>query len=172
MDPLHSLFAPARAPADTNTLLILLHGLGSNEQDLFALADELDPRLSVASLRAPRSCSYGGYAWFDVAWTDEGVEIDASQALSSLEVLASMIQTMQARHAVSARQTLLGGFSQGAMMSLGILLKRPDLLGGSMLLSGALVPDFVGEEARIEVPVFQSHGVLDPVLPIHLGRQV
>ena len=62
--------------ADTPPLLLLLHGVGSNEDDLFGLAPYLDERFLIISVRAPNTLGPGSYAWFDVDFTPQGPVID------------------------------------------------------------------------------------------------
>src|SRR6185436_18854088 len=75
--------APVEPP-----LLLLLHGIGSNEQDLFSMEPYLDPRFFVVSARAPLEIMAGGYAWFNIEFTAEGSIIpDLDQAESSRSLL-------------------------------------------------------------------------------------
>ena len=68
---------------------------------------------------------------------------------------------------------ILGGFSQGAIISTGVALARPDLVSGLILWSGRLNHEFVPEEpAQLDTPVLQQHGTFDPVLPITMGREL
>src|SRR5690349_8842275 len=60
-------------------LLLMLHGVGANERDLFPLAPELDPRLQILSLRAPLTRGPNSYAWFTVAFLPEGYKIAPEQ---------------------------------------------------------------------------------------------
>ncbi|AIE87274.1 phospholipase/carboxylesterase family protein [Fimbriimonas ginsengisoli Gsoil 348] len=151
-------------------MLILLHGLGSDERDLMGLAPELDPRLRVVTLRAPHPWMQGGYAWFNLEWDDEGIHIDAAQVVASLELLVSEILAVTAE--LRPRHLFLGGFSQGAVMTLGVTLRRPDIFTGSLLLSGTHVPElFVGADPAVaDVPFLIQHGLYDPVLPVAEAR--
>src|SRR5690606_19024868 len=103
-------------PAQTETaepaLLILLHGVGSNEQDLFGLAPDLDPRFTVLSVRAPVSLPYGGFGWYQVQFTPRGPVIDTEAALRGQAVLNQFIEQAQAAFDVPPERTLLMGFSQ------------------------------------------------------------
>lgn len=172
MDPLVRLVSEARSAAECPLMVVLLHGLGSNEGDLFTLAPELDPRLTVVALRAPFEYGFGGFAWFDVQWDSNGLTVNSDQAQASVERLCQELPVLQSDLGVKPENTVLGGFSQGAMMTLGVLLERPELIGGAMLLSGSMIPRLVNGERPVERPVFQSHGTMDPVLPVQLGRQV
>lgn len=153
-------------------LLVLLHGLGSNERDLMAFAPYLDPRLTVVAFRAPRAYGFGGYAWFDIEWTEEGKTIDEEQAEASREILIANIERL--RDELNPSRILLGGFSQGAMMSLGVAVTRPDLVNGVLMMSGRGLPRFLSASVpeATQVPYFVQHGTEDEVLPVEDGREV
>jgi phospholipase/carboxylesterase len=154
-------------------ILVLLHGLGADEHDLMGLADELDPRLLVVSIRAPLDYGNGGYAWFDIQWDASGVRIVPEQALLSLEVLVETLRMLPEALGVTPSQILLGGFSQGAMMSVAVAFADPFLISGVISMSGRLVPDFVPAEPLKEtsdLPFLVQHGTVDGVLPVAGSR--
>ena len=162
------------APADAPPLLILLHGYGSNEQDLFGLAPYLDPRFLILSLRAPYELMPGGYAWFELGWTASGIVIDARQAEASRTLLADLIPAAAAAYRADPARVYLLGFSQGAILSAAVTLTQPELVAGAVLMSGR-VPDEVRAQIaapdRLEgKPFLVVHGVADTVLPIQNGR--
>ncbi|MDR3692936.1 MAG: hypothetical protein P4L46_26385 [Fimbriimonas sp.] len=165
-----SSFAPKES-----VLLVLLHGLGADEQDLMGLADQLDPRLTVVCFRAPMACSFGGYAWFDVSWNADGVHADAEQAIVSRDILIDILPGLPARLGMESERMFLGGFSQGAMMSLGVSVARPDIVLGTLVLSGRILPEFVSEKPAPgfeNVPFYVQHGTRDEVLPVEGGRAI
>lgn len=153
-------------------LLVLLHGLGSNERDLMAFAPYIDPRISVIGLRAPRSYGFGGYAWFEIEWLPDRKVIDEDQADESRDLLIANLERLRAELAPS--RVILGGFSQGAMMSMGVALTRPDLVDGVLMMSGRVLPRFLAAATpeAAKVPFFVQHGTEDEVLPIEDGRGV
>ena len=156
-------------------MLVLMHGLGSDEQDLMGLAPELDPRLMIVSLRAPRRCEFGGFAWFDVSWDADGVQVDEVQALESRAAVLETLKGLPAELGVQPSQTFIGGFSQGAIMSLGVGLSIPEELAGVLLLSGRLLPAFVPQEIHSSIarlPFLVQHGVNDVVLPAAGSREI
>jgi phospholipase/carboxylesterase len=165
------LISPSRSPRDASKLLVLLHGLGSNEEDLFALAPDLGPNLTIVSLRAPHDYAYGGYAWFDVVWDENGISFDSEQALQSVKELSTRVKDIQVELGYERRQTILGGFSQGAMMAIGLMFLEPSICAEAVMLSGCIVPSFVQPGVRLDARIFMSHGKLDQVLPVELGRQ-
>lgn len=158
------MFAERAPLGNGDATLVLLHGLGSDEQDLIALAPELDPRLRIRSYRAPLNMADGGYAWFPIEFRPDGSRhIDQVGAQGSLEALIAEIENLQ------AECLILGGFSQGGMMAAAVLLARPDLVSAVWVMSGMLLPGLDRSETLAR-PVLVQHGEFDPVIPIQAGR--
>jgi len=156
-------------------LLVLLHGIGADENDLLPLGPMLDPRLKIVSLRAPRDYQIG-YAWFQIDWGADGsVRPHTDQAKQSLADLVRWLESAPERYGTDPARTYLLGFSQGAMMSLGVLRTSPALLAGVMALSGrdpdALFPMSAPADAVGAVPLLVAHGTLDDLLPVENGRR-
>jgi len=156
-------------------LLVLLHGIGADENDLLPLAPMLDPRPKVVSLRAPRDYPVG-YAWFQIDFGADGtVRPHLDQAKQSLADLVRWLESAPARYGTDPERTYLLGFSQGAMMSLGVLRTAPELLAGVIALSGrdpeGLFPLTAPAEAVAAVPLLVAHGTLDDLLPVENGRR-
>jgi phospholipase/carboxylesterase len=172
MVPLTSIRRPALVASDEHRLLILLHGLAADENDLIGLAPELDDSLDVISLRAPYETGYGGYCWFRIEFLPDGRRIvDEDQALATLDLLVEEIQSLA--RTMAPAKLILGGFSQGAMMSAGVLFRRPDLLDAAWLMSGRLIPSFDPSQPPGKIlPVLQQHGLYDEVLPAPEGREL
>lgn len=155
-------------------LLLLLHGVGSNEADLFALAPYLDGRFVVVSARAPVVLGPGAYGWFQIEFTAEGIVADLGQARRSLELLPGFIDELVEAYDADAECVYVAGFSQGAMMSLALLLTRPGKVTGVVAMSGRLPSQALerppDREALAGTPVLLTHGLYDPVLPVEHGR--
>jgi phospholipase/carboxylesterase len=162
--------AGARPP-----LLALLHGIGADEDDLLPLAGMVDPRFRVVSLRAPYRY-VTGWAWFQIDFGPGGeVRPHVDQALATLGKLVGWVAGAPARLGTDPARTYLLGFSQGAMMSLGVLRSRPELLAGAVALSGrdpeGLFPGTAPVDAVGRVPLFVAHGRYDDLLPVENGRR-
>jgi len=162
-------------PTDQPPLLVLLHGYGSNEQDLIGLSEELDSRLLVVSLRAPLECDFGGYAWFEIQWGPDGISVDGKQALISRDIVIDVLKMLPDALQVRPSKVFLGGFSQGAIMSLGVAASHPELVDGVLMLSGRLLPEFTSNQLSDRfktVPFLVQHGTMDQVLAITGAREV
>jgi phospholipase/carboxylesterase len=158
---------------EKSPLLVLLHGLGSDEEDLLGLAPSLPPQYAIASLRAPLAFPYGGNAWFPLDRDETGqIQIDEQSAAESLEQLVATITSLAAQHAA----IYLMGFSQGAMMSLYCTLKYPQKISGAVLMSGALLPRAWAERATtaemLNKPFLITHGLFDELITIERGREI
>ena len=156
-------------------LLVLLHGLGADEHDLMGLAAELSPKLLVVSIRAPIEYGNGGYAWFNIHWDAEGVHVDEDQVLASRDILIETLTLLPEAIGIQPSTFLLGGFSQGAMMSLSVALGKPELIDGAILMSGRLLPEFTPFEpfeATKRLPFLVQHGASDQVLPVEGSRAI
>jgi len=139
----HLVQEPTQAGAGKPPVLVLLHGVGSNEQDLFALASYADPRFFVISARAPLVLGPGAYGWYRVQFTDSGPRHDPAEADAGRAAAAAFIQEAVTAYDLDAQQVYLAGFSQGAITSLSIALMAPETIAGAVIMSGRLLPEAV-----------------------------
>lgn len=156
-------------------LAIFIHGRGANEEDLFDLAPNLGGRFRVLAVRAPIDMGPNAYGWFHSQYPKDLPAIDNLEEVeTSRQLLLQFIKKAQAKYDVKPSQTFLFGFSQGAMLSQGILLTSPEHIGGIAALSGRVIPHHLPTPNDAEkfrnLPVFISHGIEDDLLPIHYGR--
>lgn len=146
-------------------LLVLLHGVGSHEGDLFGLAPYLPSEPVIASLRAP--LPYGpGFAWFPMP----GEAPDAERFAVARESAASVLAWLASLSSedVGTRGVGLLGFSQGAAMTFELLRARPELFDYAVPLSGFVFPDpHPGDAALAQrrPPVFWGRGDADELFP-------
>lgn len=172
----HLVREPSRMVQTAPPLLLLLHGIGSNEEDLFGLAPYLDERFLVVSARAPVALDYGGFGWFRIDFTPGGMIADVEQAKRSLAMLPGFIDGLVETYGADGRRVYPMGFSQGAMMSLALTLTSPERVAGVVAMSGRLPKQDLGlepdEEAVAGKPILVTHGIYDPVLPVENGRSV
>ncbi len=155
-------------------LLLLLHGIGADENDLFGLAPFLDERFFIASVRAPFTLPYGGFAWFELLLEPGKIGFNAKQFEQSRQMILEFIDEIVAEHDLDAKRVYLCGFSQGSMMSLSAMLSAPEKFAGVVAMSGRamseMLPETKDSDAFKNFPVFVTHGIYDPVLPIENGR--
>ena len=169
---LYSIIAPLNDDSSKpHPALILLHGRGTDENDLLGLTPYLDPRFLIASVRAPYKYPYGGYTWFDL---DDDGTIRSDQLLQSHNAFFKWLDEFQRTHAVDDERIFLFGFSMGAMMSLAVSLTNPLRFKGIVAHSGFL-PDINQMPYQWdnlgELSYYLAHGIYDPIVPIDLGRK-
>lgn len=177
----HKLLSLLHRPPTLETtepwLLVLMHGVGSNEDDLFALADFVPGPFHVLSLRAPFVLGPGSYAWFEFSIEADGSRrIDADQETRSRAAVVRTVQAVLAQLGVSPDRVVLGGFSQGGIMALSLLRTRPELLHGAMVMHSRLLPEVNALEVEAEAmngkALWVSHGQQDGVIPPASGRAI
>ncbi len=157
-------------------LLLLLHGYGASEDDLFSLASYLDERFLVVSARAPVRLGPMSYAWFNLGFTPEGIVINPDEIETARQTLRTFIDEITAHYSTDRNAVYLMGFSQGAMMSLAVALTFPGAAAAVVAMSGRLLPQTAEQirdtDALIGLPIFVAHGTRDPLLPVGHGRDI
>jgi phospholipase/carboxylesterase len=173
----HLIREPTRemAAGSAPPLLLLLHGVGSNERDLMGLAPWLDGRFFVVSTRAPITLGYEAYGWFRFEFTPNGPEVsDPREAEESYRLILRFMDELAEAYGVDPARMYLMGFSQGTIMGLSVALTRPDKVAGMVAMSGrfpdAIRPQIAPPEKLRSLPILLQHGTEDPVLPIQYGR--
>jgi phospholipase/carboxylesterase len=170
----HHSAPPKSGLAGRAPLLLLLHGFGANEDDLFSLAPYLDERFLIVSARAPYTLGFASHAWYHLGFTPEGFIIDPREVESSRQTLRKFVAELTRHYPVDPHAVYLLGFSQGAMMSLDLALREPELVAGVAALSGRLMPSTLAQmaapDALTGLPIFVAHGARDTVVPIGYGR--
>jgi len=146
-------------------VLILMHGLGSNEKDLFGLAAQVPDSFLVISLRAPYLYTQDGFAWYSVEFKGNQIIGNVAEMQKSKAKILKFIDDLEAKRLIDTKKVYLGGFSQGAIMSYEIALCKPEKIKGIIVLGGRL-PD--GLESRIakreqlkNLKIFIAHGTED-----------
>ncbi len=149
-------------------LVILLHGVGGNEQNLFSFAPELPDNFVVVSARGPLTFGANSFAWFQVDFSTGKPQINAEQAENSRLMLIDFINDLKSEVHFNSDEVYLMGFSQGGIMSYSVALTSPEKVKGIAVMSGRLLPEikpFMADEKRLEkLKIFISHGKQDAVL--------
>jgi phospholipase/carboxylesterase len=176
VDDAQSGFAHVVRPAGgvARGALVLLHGRGADEHDLLPLLDALDPgrRLVGVTVRAPLALPPGGWHWY--AFRQLGYP-DPETFRETYARLAPWLDRLPLELGIDPSRLVIGGFSQGAVMSYAMTLGpgRPKP-AGLLAMSGFMpaVEGFPLEPAELRgVPVAITHGTLDPVIPVDFGRE-
>jgi phospholipase/carboxylesterase len=172
---LHHLVREPKIKKDKNPLLLLLHGYGSNEEDLFSFATELPDEYFVVSARAPFDMMYGSYAWYAINFdADENKFSDIGQARESRDSIASFIDELAANYAIDADNVTLIGFSQGSILSYAVALSYPGKVQRVVAMSGYFNAEIASDDFASNdfgsLKIFASHGNVDQVIPVEWAR--
>ena len=169
--PLTFLQRPAAATTPRPWLLVLMHGVGSNEQDLMGLAPQIPERFHVLSVRAPFRMGPGAHAWFDFSIEPNGERtINEAQEAQSRALVAQTIASAAEQLGIPPERVVVGGFSQGGIMALSLLLTQPALMQAAMVWHGRLLTQMLPQAAPPDAlrgkQMWLSHGTHDNVIPL------
>ncbi|MEM8965974.1 MAG: alpha/beta fold hydrolase [Bacteroidota bacterium] len=171
---LHYVSQKPRVASKNPPLMILLHGLGSNEQDLFSFAPLLDPRYLIISVRAPLSYGYGGYAWFNIDFSKGIPQPNIEEVQQAQQQFSGFLDEIMQEFQPNVGHVYLVGFSQGAIMSYATAFTYPKKISGLVAMSGYILQETTPSDgitsAHHDLKIFATHGTQDPVLPFFLGR--
>jgi phospholipase/carboxylesterase len=175
MAPLDSLVHRVRpAAGEPAGALVLLHGRGTDEHDLFPLIDILDPqrRLVGFTPRAPLQLPPGGNHWYisrEVGYPDPDT------FRSTFDVVAGWLEELPEATGVPWEKTVLGGFSQGAVMSYALGLGEGRPSPARLVTLSGFIPRVPGFELELGdrrgLPVAIGHGSYDPVISVEFSRE-
>lgn len=161
---------------EKNPLLLLLHGYGSNEEDLFSFASELPEEYYVVSARAPYDLQPYGHAWYAITFdADQNKFSDDDQAIESRDLIARFINELVAELSIDSENITLIGFSQGTILSYAVALSYPEKIRRVVALSGYLNEGILasGYETKDfkNLKMFISHGTQDQVIPVDWAKK-
>ena len=159
---------------DNPQLFLLIHGYGSNEEDLFSFAPDLPATAHVISVRGRYDIMYGGFSWYDISFENNKKYMDHEQAIESRNALVQFIDEITTLENLDKNNVFIAGFSQGAILSFSIALNFPEKVKNVMILSGYPERKIIGELTEVKdysnLNFFVSHGTEDVILPIEAGR--
>ena len=161
-------------------VVVLLHGFGANAADLLPIANYVDPdgHWTFVFPNAPLEVAIGGgfkgRGWFPIPLQllETGVNF---QNARPPELAASAAAVRATIFELNAERLVLGGFSQGAMVSTEVGLQSPADVAGLILLSGTMIDHDRWKKMApelIDKPIYQTHGSADQVLPLNLAKML
>ncbi len=162
----------AAASGRGESVVVFLHGYGADGADLLGLAEPLAPQLPDTVFIAPdaperSAVNPAGHQWFPIPWIDGS---SAAQAMSGMAQAAidldAFLDQVTEREGITPDRLAVIGFSQGTMMALHVLPRRPAPVAGLVGFSGRLLaPEHLGAEVKSRFPVLLVHGDRDDVVP-------
>ncbi|PSL91536.1 alpha/beta hydrolase [Pseudomonas sp. R9.37] len=164
-----------QSDARNQPLVIFLHGFGSNEEDLFGIKDALPSTWTYLSARAPMPVDPQGYRWFTKTPGDGDYNGETADLQRSAALIEDFVGKATAKYHTHSDRVFLVGFSQGAIMSYEVGLRKPALVRGIAALSGSVLPVLKAElkpsESLGKLAIFIGHGTLDQALPYASATQ-
>jgi phospholipase/carboxylesterase len=166
----HILIEPEASVSERHPTVIMLHGLGADENDLAGLAQYLDSRLLTIAVRAPFSLEWGGYKWYDFL---EMGKPEPRMFKESCDKLSRFIDDALLHYPIDRSQLYLLGFSMGTVMSLAMSLSTPQKFRGVIANSGYLAEgthlDYRWNQLST-LSFFVAHGLYDQLIPVQASR--
>jgi phospholipase/carboxylesterase len=166
---------PTKTTKGKAPLILLLHGYGSDENDLFSFAPELPENYCIISARAPIPMQPYGNAWYAITIDHEGVKTsDNEAAIVSRDLIATFITEAVAAYDLDPFNVTLLGFSQGTILSYAVALSYPEKVKNVIGLSGYIneeIIDIQSSASYAHLNIYNSHGTVDQVIPIDAARK-
>ena len=150
--------------------IFLIHGYGSNCDDLFSFAPYLPKNLTIIALEAPLLLAQGSYAWYHLYPGQNGaLKSDLNEAQRSLELITNDIKQLIQKYNINKMDVSVLGFSQGAILSWALAYSKSEIVRRVIALSGYIhesidtsdPPKFIG---------YSTHGISDEIIPIKMAR--
>jgi len=168
-----------KAPANNNgksPAIIMLHGYGSDENDLFSFASELPDNYTIISLKAPYAMQPYGNAWYAIHFDNvDGKWSNDEQAIESRDLVVKCIDEIISAYNVDSENITLLGFSQGTILSFAVALSYPgkikNVIGLSGYINDAIFKEGFSENDFSKLNIYSSHGSVDQVIPVDWARK-
>lgn len=172
---LYYIFKEPKIKSAKPPVIILMHGVGSNEKDLFSFANQLPDSFLVISFRAPIELGKDSYAWYHLSFENGKPISNPIEAEASRSMIIDFINNLKNKHAYNEKRVYLCGFSQGSIMAYSVGLTIPEKIKGIAVMSGRLLeevkPLVASKEKLKNLKVFISHGTNDNVINVSEARQ-
>ena len=156
-------------------LLVMLHGYGSDENDLFSFTNELPKEYHIISLKAPYPMQPYGNAWYAINFDNEkGKWNNIPQAKASVELVVEFIKAVISKVDIDKNNITLLGFSQGTILSYAVALNHPSMIKNIIGLSGYLDEEMIykncSKDELKNMSCYASHGEQDQVIPVEWAQ--
>lgn len=173
---LEHIIRPSSLKQGKAPVLFMLHGYGSNEEDLFSFAEELPEEYCIISIRAPYVLQPFGYAWYAINFDNEkGKWSDDKQAIESRDKIVQFIEEACDTYQLDHQEITLLGFSQGTILSYAVALSYPGKVKRVIALSGYINEKILkGDHSKDDfssLRIYASHGQVDQVIPIEWAQR-
>jgi len=157
-------------------VIIMLHGYGSDENDLFSFAAELPSQYTIISLKAPYAMQPYGNAWYAIHFDNvDGKWSDDTQAIESRDLVAKCIDEIIEKYEIDSKNVTLLGFSQGTILSFAVALSFPkkvkNVIGLSGYINEAIFKENYAQNDFSNLHIYTSHGSVDQVIPVDWARK-
>lgn len=166
--------AESAQKAAKRPLVILLHGYGSNEEDLLGLSQFFPSDFLVISARAPYKADVGGYQWFERELVNGKYSGKPEHIAHSKQLILKFVDEAVKKYQVDPGKVYLVGFSQGAMMCYEAGTSAPSKIKGigvlSGKMSGGLLSSIHADNKLKSLRIFIAHGTADTRLPYADGK--
>lgn len=173
---LEHIIRPSSLTDEKPPVLFMLHGYGSNEEDLFSFAPELPSELCIIAVRAPYILQPYGYAWYAINFdAEKGKWSDDHQAKASRDKIVTFMDEACTTYGLDKENVNLLGFSQGTILSYAVALSYPEKVKNIIALSGyineKILKDSYQKNNFKNLNFYCSHGEVDQVIPVEWARK-
>ena len=151
---------------------MLLHGYGSNENDLFSFQRFFPKNHTIVSFRAPLTVFEGMYAWYEIYFENNVKSFNENTAKNSSDEIVDEIKLICKQYNCDINNITLIGFSQGAILGYSIAISNPGLIKNLVALSGYVEEKIIDfKNQKINTSIYISHGESDEVIPYLESKQ-
>lgn len=173
---LYHLVREPKIKKEKSPVIIMLHGYGSDANDLFSFSSELPEEYYVISAQAPYPLPPYGNAWYAINFDNSGGKFsDDVQAIESRKKILKFIDEIIENYAIDPDNVTLLGFSQGSILSYAVALSHPEKIKNVIALSGYINEDILVEGYQnndfSKLSIYSSHGSQDQVIPVSWARR-
>ena len=173
--PFYHLIRKSNFKNGKSPLILMIHGYGSNEQDLFSFSRAIPENFTIISLRGDIEFQYNEYAWYNIFWDYNGVKsYDIEKAKKSRDNILKSLDICKDLYEIDPDNITLMGFSQGAMLVNAVALTYPEKINNIISLSGAFDPYIINlsnSKHLKKLSFYISHGLNDEILPFDFSKK-